>query len=83
MIGRILPLLGTLLVSRAGRKVAGRHAGKLVLAVGLFELWRNYQRARPTPGPQTGPQTGPADPRTGDPQGRSSRKASASRFRRF
>lgn len=79
MIGRILPLLGTLLVSRAGRKVAGRHAGKLVLAVGLFELWRNYQRARPTPGPQTGP----ADPRTGDPQGRSSRKASASRFRRF
>jgi len=44
MLRRLAPLLGTLLVSRATRKVAGRHAGTLALAFGAFELFRAYQR---------------------------------------
>lgn len=46
MLGRLVPILGTLLMSRATRRVAGRHAGKLALAFGAFELWRNYQRTK-------------------------------------
>lgn len=44
MLRRLAPFLGTLLVSRATRKVAGRHAGTLALAFGAFELFRAYQR---------------------------------------
>jgi len=40
-------------MSRATRKVAGRHAGILALGFGAFELWRNYQRTKaPTGQPQ-------------------------------
>lgn len=60
MLGRLVPIIGTLLMSRATRRVAGRHAGKLALAFGAFELWRNYQRTKaPVAGSQTGQQTGP------------------------
>ncbi|MEG1453125.1 cysteine protease [Brevundimonas sp.] len=49
---RILPLVGGLLLSRGGRRVAGRNAGKLALALGAWELWRTYQRNRtPTGAP--------------------------------
>lgn len=50
MLMRALPLLGGLLLSRGGRKLAGRNAGKLALALGAWELWRTYQRSR-TPAP--------------------------------
>ena len=53
MLGRLVPNIGTLLMSRATRKVAGRHAGILALGFGAFELWRNYQRTKaPTGQPQ-------------------------------
>lgn len=46
MLGRFVPILGTLLMTRATTKVAGRHAGKLALALGVFELWRTYRRSK-------------------------------------
>lgn len=46
MLGRFVPILGTLLLSRATTRVAGRHAGKLALALGAFELWRTYNRSK-------------------------------------
>lgn len=46
MLMRILPLVGGLLLSRGGRRVAGKNAGKLALAIGAWELWRTYQRSR-------------------------------------
>jgi len=42
----ILPLFSGLLLSRGARRVAGRNAGKLALALGAWELWRSYQRNR-------------------------------------
>ncbi|HEV2081958.1 MAG TPA: cysteine protease [Brevundimonas sp.] len=41
---RIATLLGGLLLSRGGRRVAGRHAGKLALATLAFELWQQRRR---------------------------------------
>ncbi len=49
MLMRILPLVGGLLLSRGARSVAGKNAGKLALAVGVWELWRTYQRGRNPP----------------------------------
>ncbi len=60
MLGRLVPIIGTLLMSRATRRVAGRHAGKLALAFGAFELWRNYQRTK-----------APAAPVQAEPSGKS------------
>lgn len=48
---RIATLLGGLLLSRGGRRVAGRHAGKLALATLAFQLWQQRRggpaKARP------------------------------------
>jgi hypothetical protein len=41
---RIATLLGGLLLSRGGRRMAGRHAGKLALATLAFELWQQRRR---------------------------------------
>lgn len=52
---KLVPLLGGLLLSRSGRRVAGRHAGKLALATLAYEVWRNRREgARPKvrPGPR-------------------------------
>ena len=38
---KLVPMLGGLLLSRGGRRVAGRHAGKLALATLAYEVWRN------------------------------------------
>ena len=46
MLMRILPLVGGLLLSRGGRRVAGKNAGKLALALGAWELWKNYKRSK-------------------------------------
>lgn len=35
----LVTLVGGLLFSRGGRRVAGRHAGKLALATLAFQLW--------------------------------------------
>lgn len=50
---KLVPLLGGLLLSRGGRRVAGRHAGKLALATLAYEVWRNRREgASPKPRPQ-------------------------------
>lgn len=38
---KLVPMLGGLLLSRAGRRMAGRHAGKLALATLAYEVWRS------------------------------------------
>lgn len=38
---KLVPILGGLLLSKGGRRVAGRHAGKLALATLAYEVWRN------------------------------------------
>ena len=59
MLMRLLPLVGGLLLSRGSRRMAGRHAGKLTLALGAWELYRAYKASKGpvTPGTTT---TGPA-----------------------
>jgi len=46
---RIATLLGGLLLSRGGRRMAGRHVGKLALATLAFELWQQRRRNGSTP----------------------------------
>lgn len=46
MLSRLLPVIGTLLLSRGTRRVAGRNAGKLALALGAWELWKTYKRSK-------------------------------------
>lgn len=58
MLMRILPLVGGLLLSRGGRRIAGKNAGKLALAVGAWELWRTYQRNRSPSTASSGPKAG-------------------------
>jgi hypothetical protein len=53
-LNKLVPLLGGLLLSKGGRRVAGRHAGKLALATLAYEVWRNRRegaapKARPEP----------------------------------
>ncbi len=56
MLMRLLPLIGGLLLSRGSRRVAGRNAGKLTLALGAWELWRAYRASRsPRPGQAPNP----------------------------
>lgn len=42
-IPKIATVLGGLLLSRGGRRMAGRHAGKLALATLAFQLWQQRQ----------------------------------------
>ncbi|MGV9009488.1 cysteine protease [Brevundimonas sp.] len=47
----LVTLVGGLLFSKGGRRVAGRHAGKLALATLAFQLWearRDRRAAAPT-----------------------------------
>lgn len=54
---KLVPLVGGLLLSKGGRRMAGRHAGKLALATLAYEVWRSRRdkagprprKARPTP----------------------------------
>lgn len=42
-IPKIATLIGGVLLSKGGRRFAGRHAGKLALATLAFELWQGHQ----------------------------------------
>ena len=48
-IPKLAPLIGGLLLSKGGRRMAGRHAGKLALATLAFELWKNRRGGRTAP----------------------------------
>ncbi len=48
-IPKIATVLGGLLLSRGGRRVAGRHAGKLALATLAFQLWQSRRGAQAAP----------------------------------
>lgn len=45
-LSRIATLIGAALLSKGGRRVAGRHAGKLALATLAFELWSQHRRKK-------------------------------------
>lgn len=50
---KLVPLVGGLLLSKGGRRMAGRHAGKLALATLAYEVWRSRRagaapKAQPT-----------------------------------
>lgn len=51
-IPRLATLIGGLLLSKGGRRMAGRHAGKLALATLAFQLWVQRQAARHPGRPQ-------------------------------
>lgn len=57
-LSRIATLIGATLLSKGGRRFAGRHAGKLALATLAFELWRN----RPNAGAGVPPSPRPSQP---------------------
>jgi hypothetical protein len=44
-IPKIAAAIGGLLLSRGGRRMAGRHAGKLALATLALQLWENRHSA--------------------------------------
>lgn len=43
---KLATLIGGLLLSKGGRRMAGRHAGKLALATLAFQLWEQRQAAK-------------------------------------
>lgn len=52
----LVTLVGGLLFSRGGRRVAGRHAGKLALATLAFQLWEaRRDRRAATPAGRAAP----------------------------
>ncbi|MDQ1154245.1 cysteine protease [Brevundimonas sp. SORGH_AS_0993] len=64
---KLVPMIGGLLLSKGGRRLAGRHAGKLALATLAYEVWRSRRErgranAAPTT-PTTNPTTTPPQPR--------------------
>ena len=53
-LSRIATAVGGLLLSKGGRRFAGRHAGKLALATLAFELWQQHKgRTAPVTGGQS------------------------------
>lgn len=75
MLMRLLPLIGGLLLSRGSRRMAGRHAGKLTLALSAWELWRAY-KSRQAP-------IAPQDPQARSPQPGVQAKKTVRRRKRF
>lgn len=47
-LSRIATVLGGLLISKGGRRLAGRHAGKLALATLAWELYQQHRSRNPT-----------------------------------
>lgn len=60
---KLATLISGLLLSKGGRRMAGRHAGKLALATLAFQLWEQRQAAKHPEGPQARPQAAKAHPR--------------------
>ncbi len=68
-LSRLAAAVGGLLLSKGGRRLAGRHAGKLALATLAWELYQSRRkrgralppqpRGRPAPAPKTGRWSGP------------------------
>lgn len=52
-IPKLATVIGGLLLSKGGRRMAGRHAGKLALATLAFQLWEQRQAAKQSGRPQT------------------------------
>ena len=56
-IPKLATVIGGLLLSKGGRRAAGRHAGKLALATLAFQLWQGHQArskvAAAKPAPRT------------------------------
>lgn len=50
-IPKLATLIGGLLLSKGGRRMAGRHAGKLALATLAFQLWEQRQGSKRPGGP--------------------------------
>ncbi|HEX8472138.1 MAG TPA: cysteine protease [Brevundimonas sp.] len=48
-LSRIATAVGGLLLSKGGRRFAGRHAGKLAIATLAFELWQQHRNKTVTP----------------------------------
>ena len=61
-LSRIATAIGGLLLSRGGRRFAGRHAGKLALVTLAFELWQS-RRTGVTPGMKPGQRQAQTHPR--------------------
>ena len=57
-IPKLATLIGGLLLSKGGRRMAGRHAGKLALATLAFQLWEQRQAGK-RQGSPAGRQPGP------------------------
>lgn len=55
-LSRIATVIGAALLSRTGRRMAGRHAGKLALATLAFELWKNRRGGHSGPRQRAAPQ---------------------------
>lgn len=45
-IPKLATLISGLLLTKGGRRMAGRHAGKLALATLAFQLWEQRQAAK-------------------------------------
>lgn len=45
-IPKLATLIGGLLLSKGGRRMAGRHAGKLALTTLALQLWEQRQAAK-------------------------------------
>jgi len=45
-IPKLATLVGGLLLSRGGRRMAGRHAGKLALATLAWQLWQGRRATK-------------------------------------
>ncbi|WP_372706714.1 cysteine protease [Brevundimonas sp.] len=56
---KLATLIGGLLLSRGGRRMAGRHAGKLALATLAWQLWEQRQAAKKPGAPPQGPAAHP------------------------
>lgn len=54
-IPKLGAVIGGLLLSKGGRRLAGRHAGKLALATLAFQLWQQRRDARRGPAPDPHP----------------------------
>lgn len=46
---KLVPLVGGLLLSKGGRRMAGRHAGKLALATLAYEVLRSRREKQAPP----------------------------------
>ncbi|CAN5379129.1 hypothetical protein BH10PSE1_BH10PSE1_23750 [soil metagenome] len=63
-LSRIATVLGGLLISKGGRRFAGRHAGKLALATLAWELYQQHRNKAVPTGPVAGRATPPPRPQS-------------------